>query len=51
MFDAQILELTPKLQETEIEINEFRQKKTEAEMATINNLSEAQKQSEQLDCE
>ncbi|CAG8601680.1 18743_t:CDS:2 [Dentiscutata erythropus] len=48
MFDAQILELTPNLRETEIEINEFRQKKTEAEMAAINDLTEAQKQSERF---
>ncbi|CAG8808824.1 19790_t:CDS:2, partial [Dentiscutata erythropus] len=48
IFDAQILELTSKLRETEIEINEFWQKKTEAEMATINYLTETQKQSERF---
>ncbi|CAG8762513.1 5513_t:CDS:2, partial [Racocetra fulgida] len=48
MIDAELSEITPKIREADLELNEFRQKKAELEMSIINELTEVQKHSERF---
>ncbi|CAG8742519.1 29713_t:CDS:2, partial [Racocetra persica] len=48
MIDAKLSEITPKIREADLELNEFRQKKAELEMSFINELTEVQKHSERF---